>query len=100
MLYEPSLPEASVSRRPSGVQTGNDVALSAGSRLEPIDFTHPTRAERGDDLVWAESRASHQGHAKRRNYRRCRRKSSGPEGGQVQRRDRLAGVIREYELAA
>src|SRR4029453_3311093 len=34
MLYEPSLAEASVSRRPPGVQTGNDVSLSAGARLD------------------------------------------------------------------
>ena len=34
MLYEPSLAEASVSRRPSGVHTGNEVLLSAVSRLE------------------------------------------------------------------
>src|SRR5438105_9283425 len=34
MLYEPSLADASVSRRPSGVHTGNDVLLSAVIRLD------------------------------------------------------------------
>src|SRR2546429_294214 len=34
MLYEPSRAEASVSRRPSGVQTGNDVLLLVVRRLD------------------------------------------------------------------